>query len=74
MDTVMMIAALALFFLLVYIAILRLQLRAAQQEFMEFKRHVVIVPLPKRKTAPVMWVFAVSVLLLSLALLFMAIR
>jgi Ca2+/H+ antiporter len=70
MELLLVILALAV----VYVAYLRLQLQAHQREFTEFKKSIVIVPLPKKKQSPWIALFAVSTLLLACAVLLLALR
>lgn len=60
--------------LLVQLVVLRLRLRAQEREFAEFKRSMVVVPIPKKKQSPWIAVFAVSTLILALAVFVMALR
>jgi hypothetical protein len=57
-----------------YVAYLRIQIHAQQRELAEFKRSVVMVPLPKKRHSPWITLFAISTLLLALAVLLLAMR
>ncbi len=68
----MMLIAIGL--MLAYTAYLKFQVRAQRQEFAEFKRSVVMVPMPKKKPSPWMAVLAMSTLILALAVLLLALK
>lgn len=70
----MEIAVVAIGLMLAYMVYLKLQVRAQQQEFAEFKRSVVMVPLPKKKQSPWIALFAVSTLILAVAVLLLALK
>ena len=70
----MEIALVAAGLVLAYMIHLKLQIRAQQREFAEFKRSVVMVPMPKKKQSPWMAVLAVSTLILAFAVLILALR
>jgi hypothetical protein len=75
MDIFVYIAGAALCFLLAQVILLKLRLRAQEREFAEFRKSVVMVPVPAKKPpSPWIPVFAVSTLLLALAVLLMALR
>jgi hypothetical protein len=57
-----------------YVAYLKMQIHAQQREFAEFKKNVMIVPLPRKKQSPWIAVLAVSTLLLAFAFLLLALR
>ncbi len=70
----MEIALVAIGLMLAYMVYLKLQVRAQQQEFAEFKRSVVMVPLPKKKQSPWIALFAISTLILAVAVLLLALK
>ncbi len=70
----MEIAFIAVGLMLVYMVYLKLQVRAQQQEFAEFKRSVVMVPLPRKKQSPWIAIFAISTLVLAVAVLLLALK
>ncbi|MCS7061731.1 MAG: hypothetical protein RMN25_11280 [Anaerolineae bacterium] len=70
----MEIALIAVGLMAAYLVYLKLQVRAQQQEFAEFKRSVVMVPLPKKKQSPWIAVFAISTFILALAVLLLALK
>jgi hypothetical protein len=75
MDIFLYIAGAVMCFLLAQVILLKLRLRAQEREFTEFRRSVVMVPIPaKKKQSPWIPVFAISTLLLALAVLLMALR
>ncbi len=74
MDIFVYIAGAVMFFLLAQVVLLKLRLRAQEREFTEFRKSVVMVPVPKKKQSPWIPVFAISTLLLALAVLLMALR
>ena len=61
-------------FMLAQVVALRVRLRSQQREFADYKSSVVIVPMPNKKQSPWIPVFAISTLILSVALLLMAVR
>lgn len=74
MDIFVYIAGAVMCFLLAQVVLLKVRLRAQEREFAEFRKSVVIVPVPKKKQSPWIPVFAISILLLALAVLLMALR
>ena len=64
----------ALLLVLGYIAYLRFQITAQQREFAEYKKNVVIVPIPKKKQSPWIALFAISTLVLAIAVFILALR
>ena len=70
----MEIALLVAGLMLAYLVHLKLQIRAQQREFAEFKRSVVMVPMPKKKQSPWIAVLAMSTLILAFAVLLLALR
>ena len=74
MEILVLFAATLFVFMLAQVIALRLRLRAQQREFADFKSSVVIVPMPKKKQSPWIAVLAISTLILSVALLVLAVR
>lgn len=74
MDILVFIAGAVMCFLFAQVILLKLRLRAQEREFAEFRQSVVMVPIPKKKQSPWIPVFAISTLLLALAVLLMALR
>lgn len=70
----MEISLMAIGLMLAYMVYLKLQVRAQQQEFAEFKRSVVMVPLPKKKQSPWIPMLAISTLILAMAVLVLALK
>lgn len=70
----MEIALIAIGLMLTYMVYLKFQMRAQQQEFAEFKRSVVMVPVPKKKQSPWIAMLAVSTLILAVAVLLLALK
>ncbi len=70
----MEIALIVIGLMLAYMVYLKLQVRAQQQQFAEFKRGVVMVPLPKKKQSPWIAIFAISTLILAVAVLLLALK
>lgn len=74
MDIFIYIAGAVMCFLIAQVVLLKMRLRAQEREFAEFRKSVVVVPMPKKKQSPWIPVFAISTLLLALAVLLMALR
>jgi hypothetical protein len=72
MDILLITATLGILVLWGYALYLKRQIRLAHKEFAEFKSHVVMVPVPKKKQSPWLPVLAISTLLLALALTLLA--
>lgn len=70
----MEITLVAIGLMLAYTVYLKWQMRAQQQEFAEFKRSVVMLPLPKKKQSPWVAMLAVSTLILAVAVLLLALK
>lgn len=70
----MEIALIAIGLMLTCMVYLKFQMRAQQQEFAEFKRSVVMVPVPKKKQSPWIAMLAVSTLILAVAVLLLALK
>lgn len=70
----MEIALIAIGLMLTCMVYLKFQMRAQQQEFVEFKRSVVMVPVPKKKQSPWIAMLAVSTLILAVAVLLLALK
>jgi len=59
---------------LAYALLLRVRLGRQQREFDAFRQHMFIVPLPNKRTSPVLWLFGFSTLLLAFALVILMLR
>ena len=64
----------ALLFVLGYVFYLRLQINAQQRDFAEYKKTVVMVPMPKKKPSPWIALFAVSTFVLAVTVFSLALR
>ena len=74
MDIFIYIAGAVMCFLIAQVVLLKMRLRAQEREFAEFRKSVVVVPMPKKKQSPWIPVFAISPLLRELPVLLMALR
>lgn len=59
MEVILGISIVVILILNIYAGYLKRQIRLANKEFAEFKAHVVMVPVPKRKQSP--WIPLMSI-------------